>query len=78
MQAAISFFCGLLFLGIAILGFVVFLTQGDALGALFFSGGFLVGAVAWFAAAAHALGIKLGSLPEAWRAVFGRGSDSSG
>ncbi|MGI8795492.1 MAG: hypothetical protein ACR2IR_02705 [Acidimicrobiia bacterium] len=72
MQAVVSFCCGLLFLGIAILGFVLFLTQGDALGALFFGLGFLVGAAAWFGAAAHARGIKFGSLFEAWRAVWGR------
>ncbi|MGQ0803144.1 MAG: hypothetical protein ACT4PI_04705 [Actinomycetota bacterium] len=75
MQAVIAFFFGLLFLAIAILGFVVFLSEGDAFGALFFSLGFLAGSAIWFFAAAHARGIKLGSLSEAWRVVFGRGSD---
>ena len=75
MQAIVPFLCGVLFLGIAILGFVLFLSQGDALGALLFSLGFLVGSAVWFGVAAHAAGIKLGSLPEAWRAVFGRGSE---
>jgi hypothetical protein len=75
MQAAMSFFFGLLFLGIAILGFVLFLSEGDALGALLFSLGFLVGSAAWFGAAAHARGINLGSLPDAWRAVFSRDSE---
>lgn len=34
MQAVIAFFFGLLFLAIAILGFVAFLSEGDAFGAL--------------------------------------------
>ena len=72
MHAVVAFLCGLLFLGIAILGFVAFLSQGDAFGALFFSLGFLVGSAVWFGVAAHARGIKLGSLPEAWRAVWSR------
>jgi hypothetical protein len=78
MQAVIPFLCGLLFLGVAIVGLVAFLSMGEAFGALFFSFGFLVGSAAWFAAAAHARGMKLGSLSEAWRAVLGRGSDSAG
>ncbi len=75
MQAVVSFLCGLLFLAIAILGAIAFIATGQGFGALFFSGGFLVGAAAWFFAAAQARGIKVGSLSEAWRAVFGRGSD---
>lgn len=75
MQAVLAFFFGLLFLAIAILGFVVFLSEGDAFGALFFSLGFLGGSAIWFFTAAHARGIKLGSLSEAWRAVFGRRPD---
>jgi hypothetical protein len=75
MKAVLPFFFGLLFVGIAILGSVAFVATGQWFGAVFFSGGFLVGAVAWFAAAAQARGMKLGSLSEAWRAVFGRASE---
>ena len=76
MPVVFPMLIGFLFLGIAILGFVVFLSAGDTLGALFFSLGFLVGAGAWFAVAAHVKGVKLGSLPDAFRAVFGRGNES--
>jgi hypothetical protein len=75
MQVAVPFFCGLVFLGVAILGFVVFFTGGDTLGAIFFSLGFLVGSAAWFGVAAKVKGVKLGSLPDAFRAVFSRGSE---
>jgi hypothetical protein len=74
MQAGIAFLCGLLFVGIAIFGFVGFLAGGDVFGAVFFSAMFLGSSLIWFGVAAHARGIKLGSLPEAWRAVWGRGS----
>ena len=75
MQAILPLLIGFLFLGIAVFGFVLFLVTGDTWGAVFFSLGFLVGSLAWFAAAAKARGIKLGSLPDAFRAVFGRGSE---
>jgi hypothetical protein len=75
MQAIVPVLVGFLFLAIAVLGFVVFLVGGDTLGAIFFSLGFLVGSAAWFAVAAKVRGIKLGSLPEAFRAVFGRSSE---
>jgi hypothetical protein len=75
MQAIVPVLVGCLFLAIAVLGFVAFLVGGDTLGAIFFSLGFLVGSAAWFAVAAKVRGVKLGSLPEAFRAVFGRGSE---
>jgi hypothetical protein len=74
MKAVLPLFFAALFVAIAILGSVAFIATGQWFGAVFFGGGFLAGAGAWFAAAAQARGVKLASLSEAWRAVFGGGS----
>ncbi len=65
---------GLLFVLGGVAGFVAFLHEGDQFGAWFFLLMFLGGSVGFFVGAAASFGVRLpiGSLREAWRAVFSR------